>query len=307
MADFYTVEGVLASAVADAGTFTFGWPSGSRLGSFRSGKNHKLLVNQTLYVASTDFTVAYTSATVITITWNGGYTLAAGSEYRVQLDVGGDTPVTLDDGSTVNNAAVLTPLRINLGAPITPDTDGIATGFETTAGAADLTLDGVQSAAGVATLDVPRNVTLTGTDSATDLSSVTFTITGADEYGDVLVETIAGPNGTATTAGKKAFKTVTTARAGAAVAGGVNVGFGDILGLPVFVDAVGILKEREDGASATAGTLVAGLSALTKSTATTADVRGTYDPNSACNGAKVFELDVLVADPKHLGNPQYAG
>lgn len=55
------------------------------------------------------------------------------------------------------------------------------------------------------------------------------------------------------------------------------------------------------------GTLVTALSPATKSTATTADVRGTYTPASTPDGSKAFNLLVLVADPNDLGNPQYAG
>jgi hypothetical protein len=52
---------------------------------------------------------------------------------------------------------------------------------------------------------------------------------------------------------------------------------------------------------------VAGLATGTVSTATTADVRGTYDPNVACDGSKGFKLIVALQDPQFLGNPQYDG
>lgn len=303
MQDFYTVEGVLASAVATAGTFTIGWPDGAPLGSFRSGKNHKLLIDQTLYSAPADFTVAYTSSSVITITQNTGRTFAAGTSFRVQLDAGGDGDVVNADGVTLLRTKAAEVLRVNLGAPLTADVDGIAA-VQLVGGAGNLTLDGVQVSGGVATLDVPRNFTLTV--ATTNHSARTFTVYGTDEYGASLVETLAGPNNN-TVSGKKAFKTVTRVAVDGAIAtNGVSVGFGDVLGLPVFVGAGGIHAELQDGAAATAGTLVAGLSVLTKSTATTADVRGTYDPNAACDGAKVFELDVVVVD-RFLGNPQYAG
>jgi hypothetical protein len=60
-------------------------------------------------------------------------------------------------------------------------------------------------------------------------------------------------------------------------------------------------------ASASAGTFVAGLSVNTISTATTADVRGTYDPSAACDGSKAFELLVNLSDPTFKGVPQYDG
>lgn len=55
------------------------------------------------------------------------------------------------------------------------------------------------------------------------------------------------------------------------------------------------------------GTLAAGLSVATKSTATTADVRGLYTPNVTLDGSTAISLLVTVADPGFLGNPQYVG
>ncbi len=54
------------------------------------------------------------------------------------------------------------------------------------------------------------------------------------------------------------------------------------------------------------GTLVVGLAKDTKSTATTADVFGTYDPLPACDGTTDFHLLVQVPDPEYIG-AQYAG
>jgi hypothetical protein len=36
-------------------------------------------------------------------------------------------------------------------------------------------------------------------------------------------------------------------------------------------------------------------------------VRGTYDPDSACNGTKTFTLLVALTDPTYKGVAQYAG
>lgn len=55
------------------------------------------------------------------------------------------------------------------------------------------------------------------------------------------------------------------------------------------------------------GTWAYGLSENTASTATTADVRGTFKPVDACDGAVGYELIVLAPDPQLIGNPQYAG
>src|SRR3546814_5681637 len=98
---------------------------------------------------------------------------------------------------------------------------------------------------------VPRNVVITG---AASVTSVTFTITGTDVFGDDLVETITGPTGATAASGKKAFKTVTAIAVSATTTAAVTVGTGDVLGLPVYLPSSGaVLKELQDGASATAG------------------------------------------------------
>src|SRR3546814_16426243 len=64
----------------------------------------------------------------------------------------------------------------------------------------DATLDGALVEDGVATFDVPRNVVITG---AASVTSVTFTITGTDVFGDDLVETITGPTGATAASGDR--------------------------------------------------------------------------------------------------------
>jgi hypothetical protein len=51
------------------------------------------------------------------------------------------------------------------------------------------------------------------------------------------------------------------------------------------------VAEEEDGAAPTAGALVAGVGV-----SATADYRGTYEPNSALNGALDFDVWYLVDD-----------
>src|SRR3546814_13930676 len=68
--------------------------------------------------------------------------------------------------------------RIELGSPDALDADGIV---ESVIIADDATLDGALVEDGVATFDVPRNVVITG---AASVTSVTFTITGTDVFGE---------------------------------------------------------------------------------------------------------------------------
>lgn len=53
------------------------------------------------------------------------------------------------------------------------------------------------------------------------------------------------------------------------------------------------------------GTFVAGVQ--TTPTATTGDVRGTYDPALACDGSRAFSLVVMSPDPTYRGVDQYDG
>lgn len=295
---------VLSSAVATAGTFAVGYPDGYNGGHFTGGVRHVITSSFGTMYAPDDFTVAFGLASA-TVTYNGATTLAAGTELWVEFDTVGRTRDELVNQALPDFIAPCPVHIINLGAPITADVDGIAA-VQLAGGAGNFTLDGVQVTGGVAYLDVPRNITLTV--ATTNHSARTFTITGTDWHDQPLVEAIAGPNNN-TVSGKKAFKTVTQVAVDGAIAtNGVSVGFGNVLGLPVHLpSAKCVLAEMEDFASATAGTLVAGTSAATKSTATTADVRGTYLPNNACNGAKSFQLIVALPHPDFRGNAQYAG
>jgi hypothetical protein len=71
---------------------------------------------------------------------------------------------------------------------------------------ATLTLDGIAVSAGVATLDFARRVIIT---SAADDSSITFTVSGTDRYGNSISEAITGTNASIAVSTKD-FKTVTS-------------------------------------------------------------------------------------------------
>ncbi|API60536.1 hypothetical protein BSL82_15635 [Tardibacter chloracetimidivorans] len=301
-----TVTGVLASALATSGTFTVGYPGGANdRGKFASGTNAKLVLGGRLLSQPEDMTLSYGASTV-TVTYKGATTMPAGTSWTFQFDEYGTGDVVADATSGAELYKDVKTVLINLGSPGAIDTDGVAEA-QAVAGAADLTLDGDLVSDGVAVLDARygRNVIIDS--SGAGDTTQTATVYGTDYLGNTVIETIAF-NGTTAVAGKKAFKTITRIAISAALAGNGFVGTGDVLGLPVYLPAGGlVLKEIEDGAIATSGTLVAGLAVNTPSTATTADVRGTYDPNSACDGSKGFALIAALPDPGFLGNPQYDG
>jgi hypothetical protein len=293
------VHGILAAAVANAGTFTVSYPTGTTRGNFSIGADAKLVINNQVLSQPADIGLSYGAASV-TVTNRTGAAWAQGSIYYFQFDQPG-----AQNAVSVGGVEIYTPItlaRIDLGSPLTLDADGICAA-QNVGAAGDLLINGALAAGGVVVLDVPRNL-IADSGGADD---AILTIYGTDVHGDAMIETIT-LNGTTAVPGLKAFKRVTRVAASKAIANSAFLGTGDVLGLPVRLPSAGhILKELEDGVAATAGTTVAGLALDTESTATTADVRGTYDPNSACDGSKAFALVCALPDPAFLGNPQYAG
>jgi len=299
---FKAVEFALSADTADAGTFTVNYPTGMNRGDFEFAMGHYMTINGTRYNQPEDIGLSF-GTSAVTVTNRSGGTIPAASRAFFNFARAGQTTSIKGRNGTVPNTAKRTNeakvVVINLGAPITADADGVCASQSGTAATA-MTINGALASGGVATFDVPRNVVGAWTNTAT------LTVTGTDEYGKTLVET--SGSGTSMT-GVKAFKTVTSVVPSANITS-ATVGTGDVLGLPVHVPKATtgyVLKEIQDDALATAGTVVAGLTRNTERTATTADVRGTYDPNAACDGAKAFSLIVVIPDPEYQGNPQYAG
>lgn len=294
---FKTAKHTPASAIATSGTFDVSYPAGTDAGSFRKGGPHQLWSSglQAMFTSPAGFTVSFGTSN-ITVTYLGTTPLPAEKTLHLQLDtLGADDNSLPQSFRGVERVAFMPTVLVSLGAPDTADADGVCASQSITAAGTGI-INGALAAGGVATFDVPRNVVAAWTTTAV------MTVTGTDEYGNVMVESSASG---ATMAGKKAFKTVTAVDVSANVTA-ATVGTGDVLGLPMFLADIGhVLKEMEDGAAPTAGTLVAGVT--TAATATTGDVRGTYDPNSAANGSLAFALIVATPDPRAKGGAQFAG
>lgn len=292
---FKIVKAGVGSAVVTNGTITFNYPANTNAGNF-AAFGHKIWVDkfQRLLESPSDFTVSFGTSN-ITVTYKGATTIPADATLDAQFNVLGEDDGSADVSVSIANVSDMALVEINLGAPDTADADGVCASQAGTAATA-MTIDGALASGGVATFDVPRNVVAAWTNTAT------LTVTGTDVYGNVVKET----SGSGTSmAGKKAFKTITSVVPSASITG-ATVGTGDVLGLPVFLPGTAhVLKELQDGAAAMAGTTVAGVSSA--ATATTGDVRGTYDPNAACDGAKVFKLIAALGDPEYKGVAQYAG
>lgn len=326
------IEGTLASAIATGGTLTVSYPTNRDDGDYAGGYAHELYAAGGVYKAGVDtdadgdFDISIAFGTSVVVTYNGLTTLPAGTRYTLGLHRAGDSGA-VDALADTGKMARGEFIKINLGAPLTADTDAMIKAATSTESPNAETVtytpdtDGTSptdGAAGTETvngvlywkLDVPRNILSTVTHGSS-VVAMTITVTGLDIYGKTLVETItvAATGTSQVDNGLAAFKhirSIALTAAADAEANTVNVGWGDVLGLPCFLPQTGdVLSEQEDGVEATAGTLVAGSVAV--QTATSGDVRGTYDPNSACDGAKDFQLLAWVADPSYKGLTPYAG
>jgi hypothetical protein len=264
----------LASAVADSGTVTVGYPTGRSQGDYdwTPGK-HVLFVAGNQYNAPADFTLTFNvNASDITLTNASGVAWPAQSACRLQIDRPGAEDRRIDNTAEGNDRVRQIPTQlalISLGSPDTADPNGYVESQDLTS--AGVFSDDATAAAAIAAAalvgeaDVPRNVVAAWTGTAV------LTVTGTDEYGTVIVES--SGSGTSLT-GKKAFKTVTGISSSANITA-LTVGTGDVLGLPVKVLKAGqVLKEFKDGADEDA------TSAITTLTDSTGD-SGTHNDTLA--------------------------
>lgn len=289
------VQGVVAADVADGATLTVAYPAGTSKGNFQFGVDNAITIGQNTYKAPGKATFVYGAASVV-ITNKTGATWKAGLPYIAQMDMPGTESGQLMTGGKRAPRVVPVPLRyLDLGSPAALSAGGLRAAAPVAAGGAITPL--LQTA-----LDVPRNITL-----ALGASEVgrTFTITSLDALGNTVVETIAGA-AAGTITGKKAHSSNIVVSVDAACAGNISIGWGNVLGLPLYVGgAQMILKELQDGAAAAAGTLVVG--DQTQPSGTTGDVRGTYVPAVAPDGTKAYALIVMCLDPGYPGADQFTG
>lgn len=243
---FKTSETIVGSAVATSGTVTFSYPTGTSAGTF-AAYGHKMWVDkfQRLLTSPSDFTVSFGTSS-ITVTYAGSTSIPAGARLNAQFNIEGTDNgegVNRLEESEVKRAFLRNLVEVNLGSPDAADANGYVESQDLTAlgvFSVNTTVAAALAAAALAgTADVPRNVVAAWTGTAV------LTVTGTDEYGNVMVES--SGSGTSLT-GKKAFKTVTGISVSADVTS-LTVGTGDVLGLPFFVGEAGqVVQELEDGA-----------------------------------------------------------
>lgn len=211
-----------------------------------------------------------------------------------------------DDFANYGTRGLLMPRLYfkNYGAILTADPNGVCES-QSAVGAHSLTLNGALVTGGVAVFDVPRNVTI---DSG-GVDTATLTITGTDEYGQTLVETIQ-LNGTTEVVGDKAFKTITSVTSDGTISNGAFVGSGVKIGLPIALQTVAdFISATLDGANSVP-TLVAA-DATDPATATTGDVRGTVTFGTAPNDTRTYAVLYAISHENGkaaaFGVEQYAG
>lgn len=146
-----------------------------------------------------------------------------------------------------------------------------------------------------------RNVTVVASGTAV----TTVTVTGRDYLGQKMVEVLT-LNGATPVLGVKAFKHITNVAWALTAARTIDVGWGNVLGLPyklldVYTELV------SDAETSDAGTFVKGVD--TAQTATSTDPRGTYSlhANNVNDGTKYYELVGLWDDNNLHGVAHYAG
>jgi hypothetical protein len=256
------VEHTVTSDVATGGTFTVGYPTGCTKGTFLKGKNHKMICQNALFTAPTDFTCSF-GASSVTVTYNGTTTLAAGAALRFQFDVQGEDVLDVYSELVGNPVSNLVPLFINLGSPIVADIDSIIDGATSTElpDGTPTTITYTQDDIGTSPCDgvnttwvlaTPRNLTMTVTHGSS-IVACEARITGLDAFGEIMNETLAvtATGTTKTATGIKAFKEITSIVLYAATdmsANTVEIGHGSVLGLPVYVGTVRqVIAELVDG------------------------------------------------------------
>lgn len=242
---FKNSETVVGTPVATSGTKTFAYPAGTSAGSF-AAYGHKMWVDkfQRLLASPTDFTVSF-GASEITVTYLGATTIPSGARLNAQFNIEGadsneDAQSALNE-SDVKRTVLGSVARVSLGSPVVADPNGYVETQNLTA----LGVFSVNTTAAAALLaaalngvaDVPRNVVAAWTGTAV------LTVTGTDEYGNVVKESSA--SGTTFT-GKKAFKTVTNIESSANITA-LTVGTGNVLGLPSFVSTEGNVVVAKEG------------------------------------------------------------
>ena len=309
-----TVTGYTSAATLTGGTLAVSYPAGTTRGDFVFGARHRLSVIGVVFSAPEQITVSL-GATTATYTYNGATTIPAGSRFTAELDRNGlvnslkSAQASPDKFITPGQETFVTPVQdvmISFGTPTTLSTTAIMTATAVAGAGLVAITTGTKyvAASGLAVLGAPTGRAIQAVSSNAGDTTQTLTIRGKDMYGQAMSVTLA-LNGTTPVLGTKALLSIASVTSSAALAGNLTVGDTDKLGLPVWLsNGTLVWRETQDGAVATAGTIVAGLG-QTLATAANGDVRGTYLPNAATDGTKSCLLFAAIPELTFYGQAQF--
>lgn len=183
--------------------------------------------------------------------------------------------------------------------PVAADDDGFSASHlgAASAGTTSMTLGGALATGGVGINAHPRNVVITVT-HASSVVAMSGVITGTDIHDQVQTEawSVTATGTSKVFTGKKGFKTITgITQVIVADASGNTViaGSGVVFGLLVMNAVASAVKEVAAGSVVTNGVMVAA------SSASTADPRGTYAPNTAPDAANDYTVWHLSDSPEN--------
>ncbi len=241
------IAAALSVALTTNGTLAFTYPAGYNKGNFVT-YGHELVTgsNDRFTVQNGDFTVSF-GDTAVTLTFKASTTIAAGTSVVLGLKTAGIEALKdqMETKVKLVNCTEKKVIRVTLGNPVAADTDGIASALVATTTAKVYTLTDCVTAfkntGGY--IDVARNVTVKGSSAADHV----VTITGKDIYNNTMIENITASS-TSTIQGVKAFYKITGINiAAGASAKTIDIGWGDKLGLPIFLKSWhNIVKQTVD-------------------------------------------------------------
>jgi len=235
MSKHVNISAALSATLVQSGTVVFTYPDGYNKGDFVTfGAEMVTGSNDVFSVQNGDITIAL-GDTSVTVTLRAATSIPAGTPVTMGLKVAGVEQFTelRENKTKLSHTTKKESVQVNLGNPVAVDTDGILDGVSATTTAQSYTIANFVTAFAnnLGYLDVPRNLTMTGSSG----SNHVVTVTGEDIYGDVIVENFT-LSGTTNIIGNKAFYRVTNVAVAAGASGDtVDVGWGVKLGLPIFL------------------------------------------------------------------------
>jgi hypothetical protein len=293
---FVNVNIVLDHPLETDQRLPFPYPEGLSEASFFGAFNHNLVVDDVFCKSPIDFVIIPRSEH-LELHWRKALSVPKGKFLHLRLEeLGTNAHYDPKNNVTLINTFPANLFMVNLKAPKARNHQHYVTATPL-AKAGKLPLAKDQP-------DVPRNIIIAGTANATQ---VNFTIHGLDAYGRKMAEHIIGPNA-GTRSGKKAFAKIHAIHASDTCGGEIAVGYGNRIGLPVFLPAEGYVVQEMIGGHIpqSPGLLIPG--DIGAPTPTGGDRRGTYTPPSSANlnGRNAIYLLMSLPNPGNIGSEDYS-